>query len=102
MCFGGQVHSTVAGGEEKKSLRRPKTVCIKGRSRNWKARGLTGRPSRPIIDTASLGESQKQIKWGASNIRESPVWNSSLDVFRDLYALFQESLITAAIHTNKG
>eukprot|EP00983_Pelagomonas_calceolata_P058798 1145631-Pelagomonas_calceolata.AAC.19 len=47
--------------KEKKSLRRPKAACIKGRSPNWKARGLTRRPSKPTLDTASLGESQKQI-----------------------------------------
>eukprot|EP00983_Pelagomonas_calceolata_P047264 1140554-Pelagomonas_calceolata.AAC.1 len=45
----------------KKSLRRPKAACIKGRSPNWKAKGLTRRPSKPTLDTASLGESQKNL-----------------------------------------
>eukprot|EP00983_Pelagomonas_calceolata_P086960 1156861-Pelagomonas_calceolata.AAC.4 len=47
--------------KEKKSMRRPKAAFIKGRSPNWKARGLTRRHSKPILDTDSLGESQKQI-----------------------------------------
>eukprot|EP00983_Pelagomonas_calceolata_P068228 1149816-Pelagomonas_calceolata.AAC.12 len=47
--------------KEKKSLRRPKAACIQGRSPNWKARGLTRRPSKPTPDTASLGGSQKKI-----------------------------------------
>eukprot|EP00983_Pelagomonas_calceolata_P069421 1150353-Pelagomonas_calceolata.AAC.4 len=40
--------------KEKKSLRRPKAACIKGSSPNWKARGLTRRPPKPRLDTASL------------------------------------------------
>eukprot|EP00983_Pelagomonas_calceolata_P014809 470266-Pelagomonas_calceolata.AAC.1 len=47
--------------KKKKSPRRPKAACIKGRSPNWTARDLTRRPSKPTLDTASLGESQKQI-----------------------------------------
>eukprot|EP00983_Pelagomonas_calceolata_P054117 1143571-Pelagomonas_calceolata.AAC.2 len=39
---------------------------------------------------------------GASTSRENPVRDSSRDVFRDLYAILEESLIPAGIHTNKG
>eukprot|EP00983_Pelagomonas_calceolata_P053376 1143266-Pelagomonas_calceolata.AAC.4 len=28
---------------------KPKAACIKGRSPNWKARGLTRRPSKPTL-----------------------------------------------------
>eukprot|EP00983_Pelagomonas_calceolata_P037565 1136394-Pelagomonas_calceolata.AAC.10 len=39
---------------------------------------------------------------GASTSRENPVRDSLRDVFRDLYALLEESLISAGIHTKKG
>eukprot|EP00983_Pelagomonas_calceolata_P020741 651593-Pelagomonas_calceolata.AAC.1 len=39
---------------------------------------------------------------GSSTIREKPVRNCSRDIFRDLYSLLQESLISAGIHNNKG
>eukprot|EP00983_Pelagomonas_calceolata_P114441 1160094-Pelagomonas_calceolata.AAC.6 len=46
-------------------------ACIKGRPPNWKARCLTRRPSKPTLDTASLGESQKRIKWGPGGLLET-------------------------------
>eukprot|EP00983_Pelagomonas_calceolata_P083831 1156238-Pelagomonas_calceolata.AAC.2 len=38
---------------------------------------------------------------GASTIKENPVRDSSGDIFRDFYALFQVHLILAGIHLNK-
>eukprot|EP00983_Pelagomonas_calceolata_P121129 1160771-Pelagomonas_calceolata.AAC.3 len=58
---GGQKDTSIRFRLGKKRKVYAKAACMKGRSHNWKARGLTRRPSKPLLDTASLGESQEQI-----------------------------------------
>eukprot|EP00983_Pelagomonas_calceolata_P087724 1157018-Pelagomonas_calceolata.AAC.2 len=72
-CVAGTVQQAeqpnyLAEGKKKKSIHRPQAACIKERSHYWKARGLTRRPSKPTLDTASLGESQRKIKWGSGGL----------------------------------